>query len=131
MSMRNIPKMPSIRLARLGLYITFVRVKSGMGGEFLNDIVPARKKLMSEAMKSGLVLSHKILHGFALNGDDWDFMMMVEYRNWAALDGLKQKLDEINRRCVGKESEVIKIIEKRETFRTIIGDKVVQEIIPN
>jgi hypothetical protein len=108
--------------------VSFIRVRSGMCDAYLRELVPVRKKLMSEAQAAGLVLSHKILNGFAANSEDWDVMFMVEYKNWAALDGLKYKLDALNRKVVGSEEEVHSLLDTRGNIRRQLGDKVLQEI---
>lgn len=109
--------------------ITMIKVKHGMCDEYLKELVPIRHRLMDEAMKRGLVRSHKILHGFSYGNDDWDILIMVEYPDWAALDGLNKKLQDINVCCLGSEENALHLMEKRSVSRTFLGDKVMQEII--
>ena len=48
---------------------------------YLNDVMPLRKKLEDEARKEGLLLSSHIMRGFAANRDDYDILLMQEFKN--------------------------------------------------
>ena len=77
--------------------VSFVKTKNGLADDYLREVIPARKKLMDEAQKQGLIVSHKILSGISSNHDDWDIMFLDEYKNWAAFDGLTAKFDLISK----------------------------------
>jgi len=97
---------------------------------YMRDILPMRKKLDEEARKQGLVLSSHVFSGLSSGKDDWDVMFMDEYKNWAAFDGLNAKYDAIMKRIVGDESKQVDVMTKRVEVREIIGEKVMQELIP-
>ncbi len=42
---------------------------------YMRDLAVARKKVMDQAKKQGLVVSEKILSGSASGRDDWDLML--------------------------------------------------------
>jgi hypothetical protein len=110
--------------------LTFVKTKNGLADEYLKEIVPARKKLMDEAKKQGLVVSYKILSGISANREDWDIMFLDEYKNWAAFDGLSAKFDAVARKVIGDEATQTQMMVKRIDVRELMGDKVMQELIP-
>ena len=62
----------------------------------MRDLLPIRKKISDEAKKQGLVISTHILSGNAMGRDDWDVMILDEYKNWAAFDGITAKYDAID-----------------------------------
>jgi hypothetical protein len=66
--------------------------------------------------------------GSASNRDDWDVMFMVEYKNWAAFDGLTDKFNALSQKIFGSEEKQVQMMVKRTETREIVGDKVVQEI---
>jgi hypothetical protein len=109
--------------------LSFVRVEPGRGDEYLNHTLPLRKKLMDQAIKDGVVISHKVMTGLCFGENDWDFMFMVEYKNWSSIDGIKAKLDALNEAIVGPEENVMDLVRDREKVRTIVGEKFMQEII--
>lgn len=110
--------------------ITFIRVKPGMFDVYMRDVLPMRKKINEEARKQGLMLSSRVLSGNANGRDGWDVMLMDEYKNWAAFDGLSAKFDAIMSKVVGTEDKQVQVMTKRTEVREIMGDKVMQELIP-
>lgn len=110
--------------------VTFVKTKNGLGDDYLREIIPARKKLMDEAQKQGLIVSYKILSGISSNREDWDIMFLDEYKNWAAFDGLTAKFDAVAKKVIGDEAAQTQAMVKRVEVRELIGDKVMQELIP-
>lgn len=108
--------------------VTFIKVKPGMFDVYMRDLAAQRKPLMQEAKKQGLIISEKMLSGSAAGRDDWDLMLMVEYKNWAAFDGLSDKFDALALKVVGSEEKQLQSMTKRIEVREILGDKTLQEI---
>lgn len=108
--------------------VSFIKVKPGMFDVYMRDLASARKKLMEDAKKQGLIVSEKMLSGSAMGAGDWDLMLMVEYKNWAAFDGLSDKFDALALKTVGTEEKQVQMMVKRTEVREIVGDKVFQEI---
>lgn len=108
--------------------VTFIKIKSGMFDIYMRDLASNRKMLMGEAKKQGLIVSEKMLAGSASGKDDWDLMLMVEYKNWAAFDGLSDKFDALALKVVGTEQQQVEMMMKRTEVREIIGGKTLQEI---
>lgn len=108
--------------------VTLIKVKPGMLDTYLRDLGSARRKMMDEARKQGLFVSEKILVGSASNRDDWDLMILEEYKNWAAFDGLSDKFDTLSKKLIGTEEKQVEMMVKRVETREIVGEKVLQEI---
>jgi hypothetical protein len=110
--------------------VTMIKTKNGLSDDYLREIIPARKKLMDEAQKQGLIVSYKVLSGLSANRDDWDILFLDEYKNWAAFDGLATKFDAVARKVIGDEATQTQLMVKRIEVRELMGDKVMQELIP-
>jgi len=108
--------------------VTFIKVKPGMFDTYMRDLSTQRKKLMDEAKKQGLIVSERMLAGTSSGRDDWDLMLMVEYKNWAAFDGLSDKFDALALKLVGSEEKQMQMMVKRTEVREILGEKTLQEI---
>jgi len=108
--------------------VTFVKVKPGMMDTYLRDLGANRKKLMEQAKKDGLILSERLLSGDATGREDFDLILMVEFKNWAAFDGLSDKFRALAEKMVGSEDKQVQMMTKRTEVREIIGTKTMQEI---
>ena len=108
--------------------VTMIKVKPGMFDVYMREVLPQRRKIMEEAKKAGLVLSEKILSGPSSGRDDFDVLLMTEYKNFAALDGMDAKFDVIMSKVVGSEDKQVQQMSKRGEVREILGDKVMQEL---
>jgi len=108
--------------------VTFVKVKPGMMDTYLRDLGANRKKLMEQAKKDGLILSERLLSGDATGREDFDLILMVEFKNWAAFDGLSDKFRALAEKMVGSEDKQVQMMTKRTEVREILGTKTMQEI---
>jgi hypothetical protein len=108
--------------------ISMIKVKPGMFDTYMREVLPQRKKIMEEAKKAGLVMSEKILAGSASGREDFDVLLMTEYKNYAALDGMEAKFDVIMQKVVGSEDKQVQTMSKRGDIREIMGEKLMQEL---
>ena len=108
--------------------VTFVKVKPGMMDTYLRDLGANRKKLMEQAKKDGLILSERLLSGDATGREDYDLILMVEYKNWGAFDGLSDKFRALAEKMVGTEDKQVQMMVKRTEVREIVGTKTMQEL---
>ena len=108
--------------------LTFVRTKPGMENDYLRNLAAVWRNENEEAKKQGLILSYKILSGLAATEDDWDLLLMIEYKNMAALDGIGEKYNAIDVKIAGSPEQQKAGVNKRGEMRVILGDKLVREI---
>lgn len=108
--------------------VTFIKTKPGMTDIYLRDLGANRKKLMEQAKKEGLILSEHLFSGDATSREDFDLILMVEYKNFAAFDGLGDKFRALAEKMVGSEDKQTQMMVKRTEVREILGTKTMQEI---
>lgn len=108
--------------------VTFIKVKPGMFNTYIRDLQATRRPLMEAATKDGLVLSEKMLAGSGSNRDDFNMILMVEYKNWAAFDGLDAKFEALGSKLMGSEDKRMQINVKRADMREILGSKNMVEV---
>jgi hypothetical protein len=107
-----------------------IRVKPGQFEAYMRDVLPMRKKIDEEAKKEGLLLSSHVLSGQSSNAEDFDLVILEEYKNFAAFDGITAKYDAILAKIGSSEEQQTQTMEKRVELRTILGEKTLQEIVP-
>jgi hypothetical protein len=99
-----------------------------MADDYLKNLAGAYKATSEEAKKQGIIVDYRILIGDAANRDDFDIMLMVEYKNMAAFDGLREKTDPIARKLIGGEDVMRQANVKRLEIREILGTKTMREV---
>jgi len=109
--------------------VSFVQIKNGMSRDYLNSLKTTWKAVQDEGIKQGLILSYKVLEGNASNPDDWQIMLMVEYKNLASMEGNEAKWDAIQMKVVGNEEDQKKLRDMRVNMRTMYGTKLMREIV--
>ncbi len=100
-----------------------------MGDAYLNDLRATIARQFAEAKRQGLLLSWKLLRAPAANRDDWDVMIMAEYRNMAALDGLREKSEPIAATIAGTAEQRQARAVARLELREILGSKLARELV--
>ena len=108
--------------------ITMVKTKPGMSDDYLKALAKIFKSTNDEAKRQGIITDYKILAGDAATQQDYDILLMVEYPNMAALDGLRDKTDPIGAKMVGTEDQQRQLAVKRLEIRDIMGGKLMREI---
>ncbi len=108
--------------------ITMVKTKPGMGDDYLKALARIFKSTNEEAKKQGIITDYKILIGDAATQQDYDMLLMIQYPNMAALDGLRDKTDPIGAKMIGNDDQQRQLAVKRLEIREIMGDKTMREI---
>lgn len=109
--------------------VGFIKLSANMTVDYLNNLKANWKATHDEAVKQGLIVSYKILYGTAANPEDWDVMLMAEYKNLSAMEGAEDKWEAISKKIIGGEDAVKKLNESRVSMRTIYGGKLLKEVI--
>ena len=109
--------------------VGFVKTVPGMTNDYYRNLADNWLKMNEAAKKEGLVLSYKVLYGPAANTEDWDVMLMIEYKNMAAMDGMAEKMEALSGKLLGSQDQRKVGAMKRNEIRTMIGGKLVREII--
>jgi hypothetical protein len=110
--------------------VAFIKTKPGMTDEYIKSLAANSKPLIAEEKAEGIVLSYKILLGESANPEDFDLIILIEFKNMGAFDGLREKLDAIDQKLLGadadKKDEQVMI--DRAQIREIFGSKLMREI---
>jgi len=108
--------------------VTMVKTKAGMSDDYLKMLAKIYRLTNDEAKKQGIIMDYKILVGDASNPQDFDILLMQEMQNMAALDGLRDKLDPIDKKIIGSEETQRQGAVKRMEVREIMGNKLMREV---
>lgn len=106
-----------------------VQTKPGMGEAYLKNISENWIKLYRAAKDQGIVMNYMILSSNANNPSDWNLLLMVEVKNFAALDGIDEKFEALEKQVLGSSDAGNKITVSLNDMRQQLGDKLARELI--
>ena len=109
--------------------ISLVKTKPGLDDDYLRSIAQSFKGTMEEEKKQGLIMDYKVLIGDASDRNDFNILLMVEYKNMAAFDGLREKTEPIMAKVMGGQDAQRQLAVKRLDVREILGTKTMREVI--
>ncbi len=108
--------------------LTLVRAKHGMVETYLKSLAGTFDAVMREAQKQDLILDYKILLGHPGTADDFNILLMVETRNMAEQDNVRERWGKIVLAAEGDSDHRFKIATQRVDMREVLGIKLMREI---
>src|SRR5882672_12291085 len=108
--------------------LTMIKTKTGLADEYFKQITGTVKPVYDEEKKAKIILDYKILSGEAADPHDFNILILVEYPNWAAFDGLRDKMDPVIAKVMGTQDQQRELAVKRLDIREILGTKTMREI---
>jgi len=109
--------------------VQFIHTKSGMTDQYLKNLSAGWIKEMRAAKDAGFIMDFKVLASQPASENDWDLLLMYELKNHAVLDGMREKMDAINKKVFGtsEETEHTQAV-SRNDLRVLQGGKLTQEL---
>jgi len=110
--------------------VQLIRVKPTKMDAYLTSLRQSTKPLIEEQKKQGLITDYKVfLKQTKNNPEDWDIAVAIQYKNWAALDGLTAKGESVRDKIMGGKQQAQEVADKRVEIREIISSELLQEIV--
>jgi hypothetical protein len=109
--------------------VTLIRVKPTHMDEYLTSLRKTLKPMVEEEKRQGMIVDYKIFFKETQNSpDDWNICTAVEYKNYAAMDGLTAKGEMVRDKILGGKDPAQQLSEKRQEIREIVSSELLQEI---
>ena len=109
--------------------VSLVRVKPTHMDEYLTSIRQSTKPFLDEEKRQGLIVDYKLFFKDTMhNPDDWNLCLAIEYKNYAAMDGLDAKVEAIRDKVLGGKQPAQQLAEKRQEIRETVSSELLQEI---
>jgi hypothetical protein len=106
--------------------VSSIRTMDGHFDDYMQWLATNWKKQEEAAKKAGLITKYQVLVAQAQGPNDPDIYLIVEYKNWAALDGIGGKFDAISAQVEGSVEKANQPEADRGKIRTVLGVKTVQ-----
>jgi len=109
--------------------IQLIRVKPTHMDEYLSSLRQTTKPFVDEEKKQGMITDYKVfLKETKTSPEDWDICVAIQYKNYAAMDGLAAKGEAVRDKILGGKAQGQQLSEKRAEIREIISSELLQEI---
>jgi hypothetical protein len=109
--------------------IQLIRVKPTHMDEYLASLRQSTKPMIEEEKRQGMIMDYKVFLKETKNSpEDWDICVAIEYKNYAAMDGLAAKGETVRDKILGGKQAAQQLSEKRVEVREIISSELLQEI---
>ena len=109
--------------------ISFIRIKPGMDSAYLNYLAGQWKSNQEAQKKDGLILSYKVISTEGHNSNDWNIMLMTEYKDLATMEANEDKGDALAQKTIGNDEKQMQGYKEREAIREVLGDRLAREIV--
>src|SRR5271170_2790992 len=106
--------------------VSSVRTKPGMFDTYMKWLDTTYKQLMEEEKKAGIVVDYAVYGASPRSPHDPDLYLVVIFKNMAALDGLDDRLEPIERKVWATRAAANKADADRESMREIIGSQLIR-----
>jgi hypothetical protein len=109
--------------------VAFIRMKPGMETAYLNYLAGPWKANQEAMKKEGLILSYKVLATEGHGTNDWNVMLMTEYKNLATMEANEDKADQLTQTTVGDDEKQRQGYRERLEIREVMGDRLAREVV--
>ena len=109
--------------------LSFIHVKPGMNSAYDKYLASDWKKEQDALKAAGMTLSYKVIGTEAHSPNDWDLMLMVEYKDMASLEANEDKSDALLQKMFGGDEKVMQGYKDRSEIREVLGTRLAREII--
>jgi hypothetical protein len=106
--------------------VTAIKTMDGHFDDYMQWLATTWKKQQEAAKKAGLITKYQVTIGQPQGPNDPDIYLVVEYKNWAAFDGLGSKLDAVSAQIEGSLEKANQAQSERAKIRTVLGSKTMQ-----
>ena len=109
--------------------VSSIRTVDGHFDDYMHWLATTYKKQQEGAKKAGLITSYRVIVIEPRGPNEPDILLVTEFKNWAALDHLGSKLDQVSAQIEGSVEAAAKSEVDRAKIRTVLGSRTQQEAI--
>ncbi len=108
------------------LTVAAIRTVDGHFDDYMHWLATTWKKQQETAKAAGLITRYEVLVVEARNPHDADIYLVTEFKNWAALDHVGSKFDQVSAQVEGSVEAAAKSEADRAKIRTVLGSETMQ-----
>jgi hypothetical protein len=108
------------------LTVSSIRTEYGKFEEYMKFLAGPWKQEMEASKKAGLINHYEVISVEAKGPNDPDVLLVVSVKNWAARDGMNEKVDDIAKQVYGSTSASDQASVDRSKLRRVLGSQTMQ-----
>jgi len=108
--------------------ISFIRMKPGMEIAYQNYVASEWKREQEALKKDGQILSYKVITTEAHGSNDWNIMLMTEYKDLATMEANGEKADNLAQTVIGNDEKQMQGYRDRLQIREVLDIRTAREI---
>ncbi len=109
--------------------IGFIAMKPGMETAYMNYVASDWKREQEALKKDGQIISYKVLTTEAHGSDDWNIMLMTEYKDMATMEANETKADNLAQTVSGTDEKQMQGYRDRLKIREVMENRLAREMI--
>ena len=109
--------------------IGFIKMKPGMETAYLNYVAGDWKREQEALKKDGQIVSYKVITTEAHGSDDWNIMLMTEYKDLATMEANEAKADNLIQTVIGNDEKQMQGYRDRLQIREVLDSRLAREIV--
>jgi hypothetical protein len=108
---------------------SYIRTVDGHFDDYMHWLATTYKQQQEAAKAAGIITNWRVLVVEPRSPQDPDIILVTEFKNWAALDRLGGKMDQVSAKVEGSVEAAAKSETDRAKIRTVLGSRTSQEAI--
>jgi hypothetical protein len=108
--------------------VTSIRTKPGMFDAYMKWLDTTGKQLRDDEKKAGLILDYAVYAVQPRSPHDPDIYLVITYKNMAALDGLSDRVEPLQRKIWATRDAGAKAAIDRESMREVLGTELIRRL---
>jgi hypothetical protein len=108
--------------------VTSIRTKPGMFDAYMKWLDTTGKQLREDEKKAGLIVDYAVYEAVPRSPHDPDIYLVITYKNMAALDGLSDRVEPLQRKIWATRDAGAKAAADRESMREVLGTELIRRL---
>ena len=109
--------------------VAYIQMKPGMETAYLNYIATDWKRNQEALKKDGQIISYKVMTTETHGKDDWNIMLMTEYKDLATREANEAKEDAVAQQVIGNDEKQMQGYRDRLQIREVLEVRTAREIV--
>ena len=108
--------------------VAYIQVEYGRFADYVDWLNSTWKPTMEATKKAGLIIDYKVFRAFPKSPDQPNVILMITYKNMAALDK-RTELEAVAKESIGSAEVQNKGRVGRSDYRKVLGTELIREAI--